>query len=362
VTFNVTVAVAGPGAGTPSGMVTLMDGTSTLGTAPLVTSGGVTTATFTIPALSVGSHTITASYSGDTDDQKSVSAATTVSVAKDATAVTLASSTSAPVYGQPVLFEAIVSLPGPGFGTPAGTVTFMDGTTKLGTGTLSTSGGLTTATFTTATLAVGFHSITAVYGGDIIHATSTSATLPVTVAQDATTTVVTASRPSAVVGQSVTFTATVAVSAPGVGTPTGTVTFMDGTTKLGTGTLTTINGVTTATFTTTKLAAGSHSIAAVYVGDTHDVTSTSAVLNFTVSPSVSGSILLTQGTPPGSGTSLSSGVTPGVVDQAIAGFDPAGASQQTVQVIGLTVPAGGSGSTRKVHDLALSSLLPDEDQ
>ena len=65
-----------------------------------------------------------------------------------------------------------------------------------------------------------------------------------------------------------TFTATVVNSSPGAATPTGTVTFMDGTTMLGTGTLSTTDGLTTATFTTTKLAVGSHSITAVYGGDT----------------------------------------------------------------------------------------------
>ena len=71
----------------------------------------------------------------------------------------------------------------------------MDGTTTLGTGTLSTSGGVTTATFTTAALAVGSHSITAVYSGDTDDFTSTSAALTFNVAQDTTTTTFTASPP-----------------------------------------------------------------------------------------------------------------------------------------------------------------------
>ena len=47
--------------------------------------------------------------------------------------------------------------------TATGTITFRDGTTTLGTSTLNGSG---VATFTTTTLALGTHSITAVYGGD----------------------------------------------------------------------------------------------------------------------------------------------------------------------------------------------------
>ncbi|MEO8990977.1 MAG: FG-GAP-like repeat-containing protein [Acidobacteriaceae bacterium] len=77
-------------------------------------------------------------------------------------------------------------------------------------------------------------------------------------------------------GQPVTFTSQVSSSASG--TPTGTVTFFDGTTTLGTGTL----SANTATFTTSSLAAGSHSITAVYAGDTNFTGSTSAAVNIGV--------------------------------------------------------------------------------
>jgi hypothetical protein len=70
-------------------------------------------------------------------------------------------------------------------------------------------------------------------------------------------------------GQAVTFTATIAVSK---GSPTGTVTFQDGTITLGTGTLS--GGA--ATFTTSALAVGSHSIIAIYGGDTSFLASISA--------------------------------------------------------------------------------------
>ena len=72
-----------------------------------------------------------------------------------------------------------------------------------------------------------------------------------------------------------TFTATVTVVAPGAGTPTGTVTFKDGATTLGTGTL---NGAGVATFTTTALAAGSHYITATFSGDGSFNGSTSSAL------------------------------------------------------------------------------------
>jgi hypothetical protein len=62
--------------------------------------------------------------------------------------------------------------------TPTGTVTFYDGTTSIGTGTLSASG---VATFSTMTLAVGNHSITAQYGGSAAFTASTSAAVIVTI-------------------------------------------------------------------------------------------------------------------------------------------------------------------------------------
>ena len=62
----------------------------------------------------------------------------------------------------------------PGTGTPTGTVTFKDGSTTLGSP-VALSGG--TATISTSQLAVGSHSITAVYGGDTNFTTSTSSAL-----------------------------------------------------------------------------------------------------------------------------------------------------------------------------------------
>jgi hypothetical protein len=83
---------------------------------------------------------------------------------------TLTSSANPSLVGQAVTFTATVKVIGGG-GTPTGTVTFKDGTATLGTGTLNGSG---QATFTTSSLALGTHPITAVYGGDGSLAPSTS--------------------------------------------------------------------------------------------------------------------------------------------------------------------------------------------
>jgi len=150
-----------------------------------------------------------------------------------------------------------------GVTVPTGTITFYDGTTALGTGTLSASGTSAVATLTTTTLTTGSHVLTAVYGGDYEYLGSGSppAVEVVGTFTPTTTTVVSSANPS-MGGQAVTFTATVAASG---GPPTGTVTFYDGGTPIGSGPVT-LSGVTAAV-TVTNLVAGGHTITAVYSGD-----------------------------------------------------------------------------------------------
>src|SRR5207247_2555757 len=148
------------------------------------------------------------------------------------TTTTLASSANPGTWKQSLTFTATVS----GSGAPTGTVTFSDGSTSLGQGTLSTSGGTTTASFTTSSLAIGNHTITASYGGDSNFPSSVSQAITQPVAKAATATSLVSSAASSVWGQSLTFTATVT----GSGSPTGVVTFSDGPTSIGQGTLSTI--------------------------------------------------------------------------------------------------------------------------
>src|SRR5205807_901667 len=125
-----------------------------------------------------------------------------------------------------VTFTATVTS---GAGTPTGTVTFKDGTTTLGTGARASG----RATFSTSSLAVGTHSITAVYAGSGSLGSSTSSALSQTVNDANTSTGLPKPANAAASGQSVNSMAMVTPVAPGAGTPTGTVTFKDGTTTLG---------------------------------------------------------------------------------------------------------------------------------
>ncbi len=302
VTLTATVSAAGPGSGTPTGTVIFYDGTTALDTATL--SGGK--ASFKTTALAVGSHAITAVYSGDVNFTTSTSATLDQIVNQDGTATTVSSSVDPSVFGQSVTLTAKVSAASPGSGTPTGSVTFYDGTTALDTATL-TSG---KATFKTNALAVGSQSITAVYSGDGNFTTSTSSALTQTVNQDGTTTKLKSSDSSSVYGESVTFTATVKAASPGSGTPTGPVSFLDGTTTLGTGIL---DGTGTATFTTLGLSVVRHTITAVYSGDDNFLTSTSAAVNQGVNPASTKTNVASSANPSTSGQSVTFTATIAVV-------------------------------------------------
>ena len=205
---------------------------------------------------------------------------------KTDTTTALASAPNPSVVGELVVFTATVTA---GIGTPAGTVTFTEGITLLGSGPLDASGQVT---LSTSALAAGEHLITATYSGDANFDGSTSDVVTQTVTATSattgtTTTLASAPNPS-VVGELVVFTATVtaeggtsAVSvtfAESSATPTGSVTFTDGGATLGTVPLD--NGV--ATFSTSNLSADTHTISAAYSGDANFSASTSAAITQSV--------------------------------------------------------------------------------
>ena len=153
VTFTATVQ--GAFGGTPTGTVSFKNGGAVLGTVPLNASG---VATFTTSALSVAVHSIKITYPGDTDFAASTSSPLAQTVVKAATTTTLVSSLNPSNSGQSVTFTATIT---PAFGGGVtGTVNFKDGSTIIGTGTVNAA---RKATFTTSTLAVGTHPISAVY-------------------------------------------------------------------------------------------------------------------------------------------------------------------------------------------------------
>jgi hypothetical protein len=262
-----------------TGTVQFVDGTTLLGTG--IISG--TTATFVTSTLAVGTHPVTAVYSGDANYNSATSAVDNQVVTKATLGqngladITLVSSPNPSAYNQSVIFTATVP------SGVTGTVQFVDGSTVLGTGTISG----TTATLTIGTLAVGTHPVTAVYSGDANYNSATSAVdnqLVTTVSSSSTTLSV---APSTVMyGDPATLTAVVLPSFA-----TGTVSFYEGSTLLGTASL---DNTGTAVLPISTLNAGVHSITARYNGDSNVTANTSNTAQLTV----------TQRTAPGGGPAI----------------------------------------------------------
>jgi hypothetical protein len=248
------------------------DNLSPIGT----TAAGEVPWTLFSKAIPAGAHTLKWLYVKDTiqvaggdaawiDDVKFVALPTPTT--------TLASSTNPSAFGQSVTFTATVS---GASGTPTGTVNFRDGGVTIpGCGTVALSGG-GTAGCTTAALAVGTRTITAVYSGSGTYATSTSANLGQVVSKVVTATVIGASAAQSSSGTPVTFTATVSG-----GAPTGTVAFRDGGTPLAACSAVAV-AAGSAQCTTSALPTGARSMSAAYSGDGAHAASTSATITHTV--------------------------------------------------------------------------------
>ncbi len=270
---TLTATVAGvTGNAKPTGPVTFLNGSTTLGTGTLNASG---VATFTTSTLAPNTYSLTATYSGDPSFSASASTAQTLSIAAPATTTALTLTPATATLGQTVTLSAKVT-PASGTTIPTGTVTFKNGATVLSAVAVDATG---TATFATSTLGVGTYTITALYSGDATFATSTSAAQTLTITTVGSTTALTVSPTTALIGQAITFTAK---ASPGSGTkiPTGTIAFNNGTTTLST---VPVDATGSATFTSSTLAVGTYTVTAVYSGDTtySASTSTSATLAIT---------------------------------------------------------------------------------
>jgi type IV secretory pathway protease TraF len=239
VTFTGTIPAAA------TGTMQFLDNGIAMGS-PVAVSTGV--ATYTTAALPVGTQTITAQYSGDSNYNAATSPA--VSQVVNKAILTVTANNTSKVYGTA----------NPSF-TPSYSG-FVNGDTSA---VLSGSPTLTTAA--TASSPVGTYPITAAVG--TLSAANytfvfTNGTLSITKATS-TLSVSSTINPSTY-GQTITFTLTVAGSGSGV-TPTGTVTLTEGgTTLLG---ATTLNGSGTATYTTSTLPVGVNTLQLNYSGDSN---------------------------------------------------------------------------------------------
>jgi N-acetylneuraminic acid mutarotase len=264
-------SVAAPaGMARATGSVTFYDEGDALGTVPLVK--GV--AKLVVANLDVGTDSYTAVYSGNVAYATSGSATVSTTTAQAATRVKLVTSSASPQFGDTVTLTATLRAVKPASGIPTGTVTFMDGSSVLGTVNLVDE----VATFSTSSLAVGGHTITAVYGGDSNSLGSASATLSETVAQTPVSVQLSASQTTAKENTPITFNVTVTPVNNASVAPTGTVTLYDNNKVIATLTLT--NGTATTTISTLKK--GPRPITAIYSGDTDFLGGTSSVVTVTI--------------------------------------------------------------------------------
>jgi len=173
--FPVAWAGTDKGAGVKSYTIFVSDNNGDF--TPWQTAVTTTTASYTGTAgHTYGFYSIATDGAGNVEAGKVKADTTTVVSSLAATTTTLAV-TGTPVVGSTLTLTATVA-PATGSGTPTGQITFMDGlSTLIGTAALSSGN----ATLTTSTLALGGHTVTAVYGGDSTYASSTSAGTTVTI-------------------------------------------------------------------------------------------------------------------------------------------------------------------------------------
>jgi Bacterial Ig-like domain (group 3)/NHL repeat len=240
----------------PTGTVTFFSGATSLGMVPVTG----TTASLSTSFATAGTYSLTAVYSS-TDS--SVTGATSLplsQVVENVATLTLTSSVNPSNINQPTMLTATLAA----LGTPAGTVVFYDGTTVIGTVTLTG----TTASVSVSFATSGTHTLKAVFtSSNNSTENATSAPLLQVVLNATTVTLASSVNPS-LVNQSTTLTAAVTSA----GTPSGTVTFKSNGAILGTATLTA--GV--ATLTVSFPTAGDYTLTAVYGGDSNNQAMTSA--------------------------------------------------------------------------------------
>ncbi|WP_413101202.1 beta strand repeat-containing protein [Streptomyces sp. Inha503] len=299
ITLCAQVTTTPPGTCTPTGTVTftIAGGPTLTGTLDATGQACVTTS-----AIPVGTHAVTAAYSGDTGVAGS-SASGSVTVNQGVSTTTLSFLPTFPVCGQPVTLCAQVTVAAPSTCTPTGTVTFTIAGGPTLTGTLDATG---QACVTTSAIPVGTHAVTATYAGNTGVAGS-AASGSITVGQAASTTALTITPASPVCGQPVTLCAQVTPTSPGTCAPTGTVTF----TIAGGPTLTgTLNASGQACVTTSAIPVGTHAVTATYAGNT-GVAGSSASGSVTVGQATTTTVLTSSPNPstPGQNVTFTATVT-----------------------------------------------------
>ena len=371
ITAAVTVA-ANPGPGTPTGDVALLAATSVNGS---VSDGTLANGTVSIQTtfLPGGTYNVTAHYAGDGTFAPSDSGGIPVTVTKENSSLlaemvtnTSTNATSIPYGSGPILRVDILNHTGTASNcqplVPNGVITgcAIDAT---GSVTITDNGSsLPGSPFMinsvghledqTIQLTGGSHTLALNYPGDISYNASPAVTLSLTVTPAATTASGSATPNPVPPNQQVTLSVTIGSQSNSTQGPTGTVTFKDGSTTIGTANVTpagataTVGASGTAVLTTTFATTGNHSLTAAYAGDTNYGASTSSAFSLSVGQTTTTTLT-------GSPTSISSGgsvtltatvvattagATPTGTVQFMSGTTALGTAQTCTTVSGATAP------------------------
>jgi hypothetical protein len=301
-TFTATV-VSGTGGATPTGTVTFLntsEGQPLSLTPSTLNSSGI--ATLTVEGVfGPGGNEIQAVYSGDSTYASSSSTPQlNINMQPSTTSLAVVPSATSVTEGQIISVTATLTVGNPpeGSAVPTGTVTMdLDGlpTTTAG---LTTTSGVTSATFSVtipANPSVSTHALQAVYAGNANYAASTSPSVTVTIAKSPSAITVTPATVSPSAGSSLMVSASITSSSPASTNPTGTVNFLIDNVSQGVGPVT--SGLpATASFTIPVIQAGTHALTATYSGDGNYASSTSASVTLTAAKSATTTTLTA--TPP----------------------------------------------------------------
>jgi sugar lactone lactonase YvrE len=308
ITATVADTATGHTSNSPSGSVSFTD---TVGSTIISLNNGASvnltnkTASLNSVVLNgVGTHTITANYSGSDGQYTTSNDSTTVVVGKAAVTVTGSAQAISLSPGQTGSATITVTPSSTSIAAPSGSISYSilnSSGTSVATGNMPLTAENSSATATVlipASLAPSSYTISIIYSGDSNYAVpSTATTISLNIGYATPTVTLASSASSVVLTNPLLFTATVSSTTTA---PTGTVSFLDGTTPLGQGTLS--NGV--AILSTSALAAGNHTITTVYSGDANF----SAAVSGAITESVLDFSLNNVGS---SGTTPSQTVTPG---------------------------------------------------
>lgn len=269
-----TSAVTASGVSVTGGTLTFMDGASAIAAGEPI--GSLLSVSYSDINLTVGTHIITAVYSGDATHNASTSPPVTVTITAATTTLALTSTPNPALAFQQITL--IANLTGAG---GASTITFLSNGTAIGTAQTTAQG---IATFTTS-LPAGTYTLTAAFAGNTNTTASASAPVTEVVNKDASSTAMSASpNPAYSPGDTVNLFAAakpvVPTSAGSYPLPSGIFTFYDGQTAIATGTAPSQATVPSASIS--NFAVGPHILTAVYSGDANYLPSTSAPVTLNI--------------------------------------------------------------------------------